>query len=414
VPDQRSLVLLGCTGSIGTQALDLVDRYPDRFRVVGLAAGGERVELLAAQALRYGAEVVAVAKASAAQDLLLAFYAEAQRRGFEKGQYAVPTVLAGPDATSELASMPCDVVLNGMTGSVGLGPTLAALAAGSTLALANKESLIAGGPLVKAAAKPGQIVPVDSEHSALAQCLRGGSPDEVARLVLTASGGAFRGRTRASLADVTLADALNHPTWSMGPVVTVNTATLVNKGLEVIEAHLLFDIPYDRIDVVIHPQSYVHSMVEFVDGSTLAQVSPPDMRLPIALALAWPERVPGAAVGCDWTRASTWEFLPYDAEAFPAVVLARDVGTRGGTFPAVFNAANEECVAAFMAGALPFLAIVDTVAAVVEEAADQRLPLGNSVSVADVLSAEEWARSRARVLSGLSPDTTPNTMEQPV
>ena len=399
MPDQRSVVLLGSTGSIGTQALDLVDRYPDRFRVVGLAAGGERVELLAAQALRYGAEVVAVAKASAAQDLLLAFYAEARRQGYEKGRYVVPTVLAGPDAASELASMPCDVVLNGMTGSVGLGPTLAALAAGTTLALANKESLIVGGPLVKAAARPGQMVPVDSEHSALAQCLRGGRADEVERLVVTASGGPFRGRRRSSLTEVTPAEALAHPTWSMGPVVTVNSATLVNKGLEVIEAHLLFDIPYDRIDVVVHPQSIVHSMVQFTDGSTLAQVSPPDMRLPIALAMAWPDRVPEAALACDWSKAATWEFLPYDAQAFPAVVLAREVGARGGTYPAVFNAANEECVTAFLAGRLPFLAIVDTVAAVVSE---HESTLGNSVSVADVLSAEEWARQRARVLSGLA------------
>ncbi|BEP16505.1 1-deoxy-D-xylulose-5-phosphate reductoisomerase [Acidothermaceae bacterium B102] len=404
MPAQRSVVLLGSTGSIGTQALDLVDRYPDRFRVVGLAAGGDRVELLASQALRYGAEVVAVAKASAAQDLLLAFYAEAQRRGYEKGQYAVPTVLAGPDAASELASMSCDLVLNGMTGSVGLGPTLAALAAGTTLALANKESLIVGGPLVKAAASPGQIVPVDSEHSALAQCLRGGRSDEVGRLVVTASGGPFRGRSRASLTDVTPQQALAHPTWSMGPVVTINSATLVNKGLEVIEAHLLFDIPYDRIDVVVHPQSVVHSMVEFTDGSTIAQVSPPDMRLPIALAMAWPERVPGAAVPCDWSKAATWEFLPYDAEAFPAVVLAREVGTRGGTYPAVFNAANEECVAAFLAGTLPFLAIVDTVAEVVGE---HESTVGNSLTVADVLSAEDWARQRARVLCGITGTVDP-------
>ncbi|MDX6246361.1 MAG: 1-deoxy-D-xylulose-5-phosphate reductoisomerase [Frankiales bacterium] len=413
--DQRALVLLGSTGSIGTQALDVVDRFPDRFRVVGLAAGGERVELLAAQALRYGVEVVAVAKATAAQDLLLAFYAEAQRRGYAKGQYAVPTVLAGPDAASELASMPCDVVLNGMTGSVGLGPTLAALAAGSTLALANKESLIVGGPIVKAAARPGQIVPVDSEHSALAQCLRGGSADEVGRLVLTASGGPFRGRSRASLADVTPEQALAHPTWAMGPVVTVNSATLVNKGLEVIEAHLLFDIPFDRIDVVVHPQSYVHSMVEFVDGSTLAQVSPPDMRLPIALAMAWPDRLPGAAPRCDWTRASTWQFLPYDVDAFPAVALAREVGALGGTYPAVYNAANEECVAAFLAGALPFLAIVDTVAAVVAEATELDLVVGNSVQVADVLSGEAWARDRARALSGLADPAraVPRSSEQP-
>ncbi|MDX6226843.1 MAG: 1-deoxy-D-xylulose-5-phosphate reductoisomerase [Frankiales bacterium] len=418
--DQRSLVLLGSTGSIGTQALDIVDRFPDRFRVVGLAARGERVELLAAQALRFGVEVVAVAQATAAQDLLLAFYAEAQRRGYAKGQYTVPTVLAGPDAASELASMPCDVVLNGMTGSVGLGPTLAALAAGSTLALANKESLIVGGPIVTAAARPGQIVPVDSEHSALAQCLRGGAAGEVERLVLTASGGPFRGRRRSELTAVTPAEALAHPTWTMGPVVTVNSATLVNKGLEVIEAHLLFGIPYDRIDVVVHPQSYVHSMVEFTDGSTIAQVSPPDMRLPIALAMAWPDRVPGAAPRCDWTKAATWEFLPYDAEAFPAVALAREVGALGGTYPAVYNAANEECVAAFLAGTLPFLSIVDTVAAVVGEASELDFVVGNSVCVADVLSAEAWARGRARALSGLADPAgaarrppAPENLEQP-
>jgi 1-deoxy-D-xylulose-5-phosphate reductoisomerase len=410
VTDQRSLVLLGSTGSIGTQALDLVDRFPERFRVVGLAAGGDRVDLLAAQALRYRAEVVAVAKASAAQDLLLAFYAAAERAGYSKGDYAVPRVLAGPDAATELAATPCDVVLNGMTGSVGLRPTLAALEAGTTLALANKESLIVGGPIVTAAARPGQLVPVDSEHSALAQCLRGGRGDEVARLLLTASGGPFRGRSRESLSDVTPEQALAHPTWSMGPVVTTNSATLVNKGLEVIEAHLLFGIPYSRIDVVVHPQSYVHSMVEFTDGSTMAQVSPPDMRLPIGLALTWPDRLPGAIPAADWTRAHEWQFLPYDPQAFPAVALARDVGERGGTYPAVFNAANEECVAAFLGGRLPFLAIVDTVAAVVSE---HESTLGNSVAVADVLSAEDWARERARVLTGLDA-TAPHGMETAV
>ena len=274
--------------------------------------------------------MVAVAKASAAQDLQLAFYAAAQAAGFSSGESRVPKILAGPDAATELAgsaSLPCDVVLNGMTGSIGLAPTLAALDAGRTLALANKESLIAGGPLVKAAVqRPGQLVPVDSEHSALAQCLRAGSADEVRRLVLTASGGPFRGRSRDELADVTPDDALAHPTWSMGPVVTVNSATLMNKGLELIEAHLLFDVPYERIDVVVHPQSVVHSMVEFADGSTIAQASPPDMRLPIALALGWPDRVPDAAPGCDWTTAATWEFLPLDDAAFPAVRLARRAG----------------------------------------------------------------------------------------
>ena len=397
----RDVVLLGSTGSVGTQTLDVVVRNPDRFRVVGIAAGGERVELLAQQALDLGVEVVAVARATAAQDLLLAFYAEAQRRGFSAGEYAVPKVLAGPDAATELAAWPCDVVVNGMTGSIGLAPTLAALDAGRTLALANKESLVAGGPLVlqrfpgTTPFDSGRVVPLDSEHSALAQCLRGGRAAEVRRLVLTASGGPFRGRNRSELADVSPADALAHPTWDMGPVVTVNSATLVNKGLELIEAHLLFGTPYDALDVVVHPQSIVHSMVEFTDGSTLAQVSPPDMRLPLALGLGWPDRVADAAPAMDWTTAHTWTFEPLDDEAFPAVGLAREVGRRGGVAPAVLNAANEEVVAAFLAGALPFPGIVDTVAAVVAEAPD-----GNVSTVADVLDAERWARTRARELAG--------------
>ena len=394
----RDVVILGSTGSIGTQAIDVVRRNPDRLRIVGIAAGGGNVDLLARQALELGVEVVAVARASAAQDLQLAFYAAAQAAGFSAGESRVPKILAGPDAATELAAWPCDVVLNGMTGSIGLAPTLAALEAGRTLALANKESLIAGGPLVKAAVqRPDQLVPVDSEHSALAQCLRAGTPSEVARLVLTASGGPFRGRTRDQLADVTPDEALNHPTWSMGPVVTVNSATLMNKGLELIEAHLLFDVPYERIDVVVHPQSVVHSMVEFVDGSTIAQASPPDMRLPIALALGWPDRVAGAAPGCDWTQASSWEFLPLDDTAFPAVRLARQAGLAGGTAPAVLNAANEECVAAFLTGHLPFTAISDTVATVLDE--HHHSGLGNDLTVADVLSAETWARERARHLT---------------
>jgi len=397
----RDLVLLGSTGSIGTQALDVVARNRDAFRVVGLAAGGERPQLLAAQALEHGAEVVAVHKASAAQDVLLAFYAEAKQRGYDAGAYRVPKILAGPDAAAELAGWPCDVVLNGMTGSIGLRPTLAALDAGRRLALANKESLIVGGPLVKARAAADQIVPVDSEHSALAQCLRGGRHAEVRRLVLTASGGPFRGRRRDELADVTPQQALAHPTWDMGPVITVNSATLVNKGLEVLEAHLLFDIPLERIDAVVHPQSVVHSMVEFVDGSTLAQASPPDMRLPIALALGWPERVADAAPGMDWTHAHEWRFEPLDEDAFPAVALAREVGRTGGVAPAVYNAANEECVGAFLDGRIPFLGIVDTVARVVAQAG-VRPGLRNSLTLADVLEAETWARARARELTGVT------------
>lgn len=397
-PARRDVVLLGSTGSIGTQTIDVVKANPDLFRVVGLSAGGGRVDLLAAQALELGVEVVAVAQATAAQDLQLAFYAEAKRRGYATGAYQVPRILAGPDAATELAAYPCDVVVNGITGSIGLAPTLAALKAGTTLALANKESLIVGGPLVKAVAKPGQIVPVDSEHSALFQCLRGGRYDQVRRLVVTASGGPFRGRTRADLADVTPAQAMAHPTWDMGPVITINSATLVNKGLEVIEAHLLYDIPFERIDVVVHPQSIVHSMVEFVDGSTLAQASPPDMRLPIALGLGWPDRVPDAAPGMDWTKAQSWEFYPLDNAAFPAVELACAAGAAGGTAPAVFNAANEECVDAFVAGNLPFLGIVDTVAQVLSEH-DVRGTAGRDLTLDDVLDAELWARQRARELA---------------
>jgi 1-deoxy-D-xylulose-5-phosphate reductoisomerase len=393
VSGPRTVVLLGSTGSIGTQALDVARRNPDRFRVVGLAAGGGRIDLLAAQALEFGVEVVAVQQASAVQDLQLAFYGEAQRRGYATGDYQLPKVLAGPDAATELAAMPCDVVLNGITGSIGLAPTLAALEAGRVLALANKESLIAGGPLVTPYID--QVRPVDSEHSALAQCLRSGRRDEVRRLVITASGGPFRGRSRDELTAVTPKEALAHPTWAMGPVITCNSATLVNKGLEVIEAHLLFDIAYDDITVVVHPQSLVHSMVEFTDGSTIAQVSPPDMRLPIALALGWPERVPDAQPPMDWTTAQSLTFEPLDATAFPAVSLAMAAGRAGGTAPAVFNAANEEAVGAFFDGRLPFLGIIDTVADVLDHT-----PLRELSTVADVLDVEKEARARAREVIG--------------
>jgi 1-deoxy-D-xylulose-5-phosphate reductoisomerase len=393
-PSPREIVLLGSTGSIGTQAIDVVRHAPDRFRVVGLGAGGGNVALLAAQALELGVDVVGVARASVVQDLQLAFYAEAQRRGYPTGRFRIPKILAGPDAMAELASWPCHTVLNGVVGSLGLAPTLAALRAGRQLALANKESLVAGGPLVRAVARPGQIVPVDSEHSALAQCLRGGAPGEVRRLVLTASGGAFRGRTRAELTGVTPRQALAHPTWDMGPVVTINSATLVNKGLEVIEAHELFGIGYDAIEVMIHPQSVIHSLVEFHDGSTLAQCSPPDMRLPIALALAWPDRVAGAAAAVDWTAAHDWELRPLDEVAFPAVRLAKAAGRAGHCRPAIYNAANEECVAAFTAGTLPFLGIVDTVGRVLAAAPDFPEP----GTVEEVLVAESWARGTAREL----------------
>ncbi|EHR49664.1 1-deoxy-D-xylulose 5-phosphate reductoisomerase [Saccharomonospora marina XMU15] len=393
----RSVLILGSTGSIGTQALDIVGRNPGRFRVAGIAAGGTDPQALAAQVVAHGAAAVAVTKSTSVEDLQLALYTEAQRRGYARGEFRLPRVFAGPDAVVELIDAArADVVLNGMPGSQGLVPTLRALATGATLALANKESLIAGGPLVLDAAGPGQLVPVDSEHSALAQALRAGSAAEVDRLVLTASGGPFRGRTREQMAGVTVDDALAHPTWAMGPLVTINSATMVNKGLELIEAHLLFDIPCERIDVVVHPQSIVHSMVTFVDGSTLAQASPPDMRLPIALALHWPHRVPGAARPCRWDEAAAWTFEPLDAEAFPAVELARHVGSVGGCLPAVFNAANEQLVAAFLAQNTGFTSIVDTVQQVVESADEWR---GQPRDVEDVFAAEQWARERALAIS---------------
>lgn len=384
----RSVTLLGSTGSIGTQAIDVVRRNPERFRVDALSAGGSDLPALARQAADLGVRAVAVAD-DAARPALTTLLAEAGATGVE--------VLAGPGAATELAGRGSDVVLNGITGSVGLRPTLAALAAGSTLALANKESLVVGGALVKAAVRrEGQIVPVDSEHSAIAQSLRSGTPSEVRKLVVTASGGPFRGRSRAELRDVTPAQALRHPNFSMGRVVTTNSATLVNKGLEVIEAHLLFDLPFSAIDVVVHPQQMIHSMVEFVDGSTIAQAGPPRMLVPIALGLSWPERLPDVDVAIDWTQAATWEFAPLDDDAFPAVRLARQVGEAGGTHPAVYNAANEVCVDAFHDGAIGFLDIVDTVAAVVE--AHATTGAGDAESVEGVLEADAWARARTAEL----------------
>ena len=390
----REVVILGSTGSVGTQAIDVVLRNPGRFRVVALAAAGGRVDLLAEQAHRLGVHTVAVADEAAVPALR-----EALAGRYGAGA-ALPEILAGPDAATEAARLPCHSVLNGITGSIGLRPTLAALESGRVLILANKESLIVGGPLVKAIARPGQIVPVDSEHSALFQAMLGGARSEVRKLIVTASGGPFRGRTRAEMADVTPAEAAAHPTWDMGPVITINSATLVNKGLEVIEAHLLYDVPFDRIEVVVHPQSFIHSMVEFTDGSTLAQAGPPDMRMPIALGLGWPDRVPDAAPAFDWSKAATWEFFPLDEEAFPSVALARHVGTLGSTAPAVFNAANEECVQAFRTGRLSFTGIMDTVARVVEEHGTPAP--GTRLTVENVLEAEEWARARARELAQAS------------
>jgi 1-deoxy-D-xylulose-5-phosphate reductoisomerase len=357
----RDIVILGSTGSIGTQALDLVRAHPDRFRVVGLTAGGSHPELFEAQV----------------------------------AEFAPAYSGLGEEASTEAAGRPCDVVLNGITGAVGLRPTLAALDAGTTLALANKESLIIGGPLVKERARPGQIVPVDSEHSAIAQSLRAGSAEEVRRLVLTASGGPFRGRTAAELADVTPEQALAHPNFAMGRVITTNSATLVNKGLEVIEAHLLFDIPFDRIDVVVHPQQLIHSMVEFVDGAVVAQLGLPTMLVPISLGMGWPDRVPDAETPIDWTRAADWRFEPLDDVVFPAVTLARTAGERGGTAPAVYNAANEVAVDAFHDGRLGFPDIVSTVAHVLDR---HDVPSKEHLTVDDVLAADAWARAEAAAL----------------
>ena len=369
------MLILGSTGSIGTQALDVIAANPDRFQVVGLAAGGGSPGLLVRQRAETGVSNVAVADDAAAVRVGDVTY-------------------AGPDAVTRLVeNTEADVVLNALVGALGLKPTLAALATGVRLALANKESLVAGGPLVLKAAKPGQLVPVDSEHSAMAQCLRGGTADEVGKIVLTASGGPFRGWTAERLEDVTPEQAGAQPTWSMGPMNTLNSASLVNKGLELIEPHLLFGVPYDRIEVVVHPQSIVHSMVTFTDGSTLAQASPPDMKLPIALALGWPDRVPEAALACDFSTASTWEFEPLDAEVFPAVELAREAGRKGGCLTAVYNAANEEAAAAFLAGRIRFPAIVRTIAEVVR-AADQWA--AEPATVEDVLDAQHWARERAK------------------
>jgi 1-deoxy-D-xylulose-5-phosphate reductoisomerase len=369
------VLILGSTGSIGTQALEVIAENPDRFEVVGLAAGGGNPDLLARQRQQTGVTNIAVADPVAAAAI---------------GDVAH----SGPEAVTRLVEdTEADVVLNALVGALGLKPTLAALTSGARLALANKESLVAGGPLVLKAAAPGQIVPVDSEHSALAQCLRGGAADEVAALVLTASGGPFRGWTSAQLEDVTPEQAGAHPTWSMGPMNTLNSASLVNKGLELIETHLLFGIDYDRIEVVVHPQSIVHSMVTFTDGSTLAQASPPDMKLPIALALGWPSRVAGAASACDFTTASTWEFEPLDSAVFPAVDLAREAGRGGGCLTAVYNAANEEAAEAFLRGRIPFPAIVRTISDVLR-AADQWS--SEPATVEDVLDAQDWARDRAR------------------
>lgn len=393
----QQVVLLGSTGSIGTQALQVIDQYAERFDVVALSAGGHSLELLAQQCVRYRPQIVGI-HSDDVDELAQLIRA--------KGG-TLPEILHGAEASTQIAgSFPKAVVLNGITGGVGLGPTLAALEAGATLALANKESLVVGGSLVRRCMRrPGQIVPVDSEHSAIAQCLESGvhekgltasrvtGKSEVAQLVLTASGGPFRGKKRHELTDVTPQQALAHPTWSMGPVVTINSSTLVNKGLELIEAHLLFDIPADDIVPVVHPQSIVHSMVTWKDGATIAQASPPDMKLPIALGLTWPERLPDIERSVDFLRAQEWTFEPVDFETFPALTLARTAVSESATHPAVYNAANEVFVQAFLEERLPYLSIVDLLAQVLGEHSGIAQP-----SVEDILGVEEWARNRAEHL----------------
>ncbi len=385
----RRIVLLGSTGSIGTQTLDVIDSRRDRFEVAALAASGGNIDLLAGQVARFRPSWVALARAERAADL----ERELAARGVE-----APQLLTGPGAAAELAALECDVVVNAITGAAGLEPTLAALGAGNTLALANKESLVIGGRLVTDLAVPGQLVAVDSEHSAFAQALRGGRRHEVARLILTASGGPFRGRSREELADVTPEEAMAHPTWKMGRVITINSSTLVNKGLELIEATLLYGVGLDDIVVAVHPQSVVHSMVEFTDGSTLAQASPPDMRLPIGLALTWPDRLPGAAVPCDWTRPATWTFEPLDDETFPAVELARRAGKAAGTAPAVYNAANEVLVDAFCDHRIGFSGITDLISRCLAEHLETGHVPDAELTLEVVLSADAAARERAREL----------------
>ena len=389
------VVLLGSTGSIGTQALEVIDQHHEEFEVVALSAGGRSLELLAEQCVRYRPRVVGIHDGDAhrLESLIASAFG------------VIPEILVGPDASTQIAgSFPQAVVLNGITGGVGLGPTLAALEAGSTLALANKESLVVGGPLVRRAMKrDGQIVPVDSEHSAIAQCLASGvhekgltaqrvtGKSELAQLVLTASGGPFRGKKRADLAEVTPQQALAHPTWNMGPVVTINSSTLVNKGLELIEAHLLFDVPASDIVPVVHPQSIVHSMVTWKDAATIAQASPPDMKLPIALGLTWPKRLSDIEKPVDFLQQQEWTFEPVDSQTFPAINLARAAVTESPTHPAVYNAANEVFVDAFLRGQLAYLSIVDLLEEVLTEHQGIDEP-----TLDDILGAQEWAKASAR------------------
>ena len=370
----RDLVILGSTGSIGVQALEIVAANPGVFNVVAISAYGSNPAVIIEQARTYKVQVIGVV-----------INAEVIRE-------ALPgvTVIDGPNAASEIAAITCEVVLNGITGSIGLGPTLAALEVGNKLALANKESLVAAGELVMSKAAEKQLIPVDSEHSAIWQSAMAGKKSEIAKLVLTASGGPFR--NRRDLSDVTIAEALAHPTWAMGQVVTINSATLMNKSLEIIEAHYLFDMPYRQIEAVIHPQSIVHSMVEYVDGSTLAQLSPPNMKGPIAYAINWPVRLPGAAKMMDWSQAHTLEFEPIDNERFPVIELARRCGELGGGLPAIFNAANEVAVAAFLAGQISFNSIIESVDLTVQKLGSAVNPIRD---LSDVSAIENDARKVA-------------------
>jgi 1-deoxy-D-xylulose-5-phosphate reductoisomerase len=373
----RSIIILGSTGSIGVQALEIVAANPELFRVVALSAGSNNLPLLMEQAARFNVPVVGTTATKA--------------EALKHAKFPTIEVIDGPDASSEIAGMKCDVVLNGITGSIGLAPTLAALKAGNLLALANKESLVAGGELVMSYGAD-RILPVDSEHSALFQAMLSGKRSEVAKLVLTASGGPFR--ERSDLSGITVEQALAHPTWAMGPVVTINSATLMNKGLEIIEAHYLFDIPYSQIEAVIHPQSVVHSLVEFHDGSTLAQASPPNMKGPIAYALGYPERIKAATSAINWSASHTWNFDPIDNARFPAISLAKHCGELGGGATAIYNAANEVAVAAFLEERISFTDIVPVVEKVVNKLASEVQVVRD---LTDVSAIEKDARELAHL-----------------
>lgn len=396
----KSVVVLGSTGSIGTQTLDVIGKRRGEFIVDGLAAAGSNPKLLAEQVFEFSPLKVAIEDETKVDDFLVAYEQCGIAAGLTSPEMRIPEILAGIGSAEKIAAIKTDIVLNAITGAAGLFATLATLKAGSQLALANKESLVIGGKLVMNSAQPGQLIAVDSEHSAFAQSLRGGRACEVKKLILTASGGPFRGKSRQELKNVTVSDALAHPTWNMGRVITINSATLVNKGLELIEAALLYGVDYEQIQVVVHPQSAVHSGVEFFDGAMIFQASPPDMRLPIGLALTWPNRLENSAGAFDWSQAATWTFEPVDDATFPAVEIARRAGKAGGSAPAVYNGANEVCVDAFCAGQIGFLDIVDTIEKILEEHLVNGHVDDEHISLSAVLAADEWARERASEIVG--------------